>query len=339
MSAEPLPSGIDAWMRENVPGFRGPARWTLFAGGRSNPTYRIDTPGGSHVLRRQPDGPIAPSAHAVDREFRILRALEGSGCPAPRALALCTDRAVCGVFFYVMELVEGRLFWSGLLPEVPAAERRSLHLALVDTLAALHAVDWRTDLADLARPGSYVERQVLRWRRQLETAGGPVDPALLPLADALLASLPASEAACLIHGDYRIDNVLFDPADPRAAAVIDWELATIGDPLADLTYYLVAWILPVEHGGMGGADLAASGVPSMEEIAARYGARAGRDVMPVLDWYMTFNLFRVAAMCEGIVERVRLGVTEAARAEGIAARVPMLVAGARTFAVRAGLRI
>lgn len=339
MSAAPLPSRIAAWMQANVPDFRGPANWTQFAGGRSNPTYRIDTPGGGYVLRRQPNGPIAPSAHAVDREFRMLRALEGSGCPAPRALALCTDRTVDGVLFYVMELVEGRLFWSGLLPEVAAEERRALHLALAGTLAGLHAVDWRADLADLARPGRYVERQVLRWRRQLEAASGPVDPGLMPLADALLASLPASEARCLIHGDYRIDNVLFDPAAPRAAAVIDWELATIGDPLADLTYYLVAWILPVEHGGMGGADLSAAGIPSLEEVAAYYGDMAGRDVMPALDWYMTFNLFRVAAMCEGIVERVRAGVTEAARAEGIAARVPVLAAGARAFAARAGLRI
>ena len=339
MSAEPLPQRLDAWMRRNVAAYRGPASWSRFPGGRSNPTYRIDCPGGSYVLRRQPDGFIAPSAHAVDREFRILRAIEGTECPAPRALGLCTDRDLLGSLFYVMELVEGRLFWSGLLPEIILEDRRRFHLAQAESLAAVHAVDWRRDLATFARPGSYVGRQVSRWRGMLEAATHAPYPALIPLADALLGSLPAREESCLIHGDYRIDNLLFDPRQPRVAAVIDWELATIGDPLADLTYFLIAWLLPVEHGGMGGADLEALGIPSLEDIAERYANVSGRNVMPVLDWYLAFNLFRVAAMCEGILERVRTGTVQAERAVGIAERVPVLMRCAHDFAARAGLEI
>lgn len=298
--------GLSHWMRDALPGAPAATRIEKFPGGQSNPTYRLDAGDRHYVLRRQPFGPLLPSAHAVDREFRLLEALAPIGFAVPQPVAICLDDKVIGSKFYVMDRVDGRTFWDGTLPALQAAERRAVYQSLVDTIAALHSVDHRAaGLGDFGASGDYLERQVRRWTRQYRAAQTEEIAEVEHLIDWLPLTIPKQEGSAIVHGDYRIDNVIFAPDAPRPLAVIDWELATIGDPLADFAYFAMAWIMPHDGGsGLGGVDLAALGIPSLDEIVERYCQRTGRRHAPDLHWYFAFNLFRLVGILQGIRRRI-----------------------------------
>jgi len=318
------------YLSQQLPGFAGPLEVGQFEGGQSNPTYLLSTPGRRYVLRRKPPGRLLPSAHAVDREFRVISALgAASDVPVPRAWLLCEDETVIGTAFYVMDWVQGRILRDPSFPEVPAASRRAHGEALVDALARLHLVDYRAaGLEDFGRAGGYVARQFARWSKQYlqDDAAGRV-PAMDRLVEWLPTRMPPRDDTCVVHGDYRCDNVVFDPAEPRVLAILDWELATLGDPLADFAYYLMIYRMP-DAGvpGLAGRDLAALNLPSEEDCVAAYCRRTGRSGIPDLDFYVAFNLFKLAAVLHGIRGRVLRGTAASSRARDYAQKVD-LVAG------------
>lgn len=329
-------AALDGWMRANVAGYAGPLTVRQFKGGQSNPTYRLETPGGAYVLRRKPFGPLLPSAHAVEREFRLIGALHGTGFPVPRAEALCADAGVIGAVFYVMQAVEGAVHWNAALPDLAPSERRRVYEAMVGTLARLHGTDHDAiGLSDYGRPGNYFARQVDRWTRQYRAA----EDERLEAAERLIAWLPRSvpeqERVSIVHGDYRLDNVIFSGG--RVAAVLDWELSTLGDPLADFSYLLMHWALPADgRSALGGLDLAALGIPMRDEAVALYCRGTGRDRLPDLDWYFAYNLFRLVGILQGIAGRMKAGTAASDHAADMAARVPRLAEAAWSFAVKAG---
>lgn len=330
---------LEQWMKEHVPGFRGPLALAKFPGGQSNPTYRIDAASGAYVLRRKPFGPTLPSAHAVDREFRIISGLHPTGFPVARPFALCEDPDVIGSVFYVMELVEGRTFWDGTLPDLPREERRPVYQSMIATLARLHNLDHEAlGLGDYGSPGNYFERQVRRWTKQYRAAQTDDLPTVEKLIEFLAATVPEQSRTSIIHGDYRIDNLIYAPDRPEVAAVLDWELSTIGDPLADFAYLAMQWEMPPAAGaaGLKGVDLEAAGVPSMEEAVEQYCRLTGRDGVPDLDWYFSYNLFRLLGIVQGIKKRFLDGTASSAHAEAMGARVPMLAEASWHFAKRAG---
>lgn len=329
---------LAAWMEANVAGFAGPIALSRFKGGQSNPTYRIDTPGRAYVLRRQPFGPLLPSAHAVDREYRVIAALHPTGFPVPTPYGLCEDRGVIGAMFYVMGLTEGRNLWDGSLPGYAPDERRGVYHAMIDTLADLHAIDHvAVGLGDYGKPGNYFERQVARWSKQYKASETETIPEVDRLIDWLPRTVPAQDRVAIVHGDYRIDNMIFDPVAPRVTAVLDWELSTLGDPLADFSYFLMNWVTePEGRSGVKGLDYAALGIPTIDEAVARYCARTGRDGLPDLNWYFAYNLFRLTGIVQGIKKRIVDGTASSAQAEATAARVPGLAAAAWHFARQAG---
>ncbi len=329
---------LDAWMAGHVPGYAGPLSYAKFSGGQSNPTYRLDTPGGAYVLRRKPFGPILPSAHAVDREYRVIAALHPTGFPVPQPLGLCEDGAVIGAPFYVMALVEGRTLWDGALPGMAAEARRARYEAMIDALAALHRIDpAAVGLGDYGRAGNYFERQVARWTKQYRAAETDRIEAVDRLIDWLPRTLPPQTGVSIVHGDYRIDNLIFAPDGPEVRAVLDWELSTLGDPLADFSYLLMNWQTPPDgRAGIAGLTGAQTGIPTMEEAVARYCMATGRDGVPQLDWYFAYNLFRLVGIVQGIKRRMIDGNASSAQAEQTVARLPMLAAAAWHFATRAG---
>lgn len=329
---------LTAWMQTHVEGFEGPLSYVKFAGGQSNPTYRLDSPSGSYVLRRKPFGPLLPSAHAVDREYRVIAGLHPTGFPVPRPYGLCEDDAVIGSAFYVMEMVMGRALWDGGLPGVAPAERRAHYEALIDTLAALHTVDYgAAGLERHGKPGNYFGRQVERWIKQYRLSETEPMPAVEKLIEWLPATLPEHTRTSIVHGDYRIDNMIFAPDAPRVAAVLDWELSTLGDPLADLSYLLMNWVTqPEGRSGVQGMTGPETGIPTLEEVAARYCAATGRDGLPDLNWYFAYNLFRLTGIVQGIKKRVLDGTASNAKAEQTAAGVYRLADAAWDFAIRAG---
>lgn len=331
-------AALTAWMTANVTGFDGPLTLSKFKGGQSNPTYRVDTAGASYVLRRKPFGAVLPSAHAVDREFRLIAALHPTGFPVARPHALCRDESVIGAMFYVMELVEGRTLWDGKLPDLAPAERTAVYEGLIGTLARLHSIDpVAVGLGDYGRPGNYFARQVERWTRQYRAAQTDDIPEVERLIDFLPRSLPDQTRTAIIHGDYRIDNLIFAPTGPRVLAVLDWELSTIGDPLADFTYLAMNWTLASEgRAGILGVDFAATGIPDLERAVALYCRETGRDGLPDLDWYVAYNLFRLIGILQGIKKRVIDGNASSAEAEATAARIPSLATAAWDRARAAG---
>ena len=326
------------WMRKHVAGFEGPIAYAKFAGGQSNPTYRLDTPAGAYVLRRKPFGPILPSAHAVEREYRVIAGLHPSGFPVPCPYGLCEDPDVIGAAFYVMEMVRGRTIWDGSMPGASPEERHAHYAAMVDTLAALHSIDpAAAGLGDYGRPGNYFERQVVRWTKQSRAAETETMPAVDRLIDWLPRTLPEQTRTSIVHGDYRIDNMIFDPAEPRVIAVLDWELSTLGDPLADFSYLLMNWVTePEGRSGVMGLTGPETGIPTQDEVVSRYCAATGRDGVPDLDWYFAYNLFRLTGIVQGIKKRVQLGTASSAQAERTAARVHSLADAAWGFAEKAG---
>lgn len=332
-------AALEAWLEANVEGFLGPFELIKFPSGQSNPTYRIRAASGDYVLRRKPFGQLLPSAHAVDREFRLLSALHPLDFPVPRPLALCDDPEVIGAIFYVMELAQGRPYANGALPEFDAPTRRSMYDQLVDTLADLHnIVPEAAGLGDFGKPGNYFERQVARWTRQYRDSETDYIPEVERLISFLPETLPEQSRTSIVHGDYRIDNVVFDGAG-TLTAVLDWELATLGDPVADFSYLAMQWMMPADGGaGLGGLDLEQLGIPGLDEIVERYSSRSGVPVASKLDWYFAYNLFRLTGIVQGIKKRVIDGTASHARAEELAGRVPTLAAAAWRFALRAGAR-
>jgi aminoglycoside phosphotransferase (APT) family kinase protein len=318
---------LEAWLAAQLPGFRGPLRVRQFPGGQSNPTYLLQAPDRSLVLRRKPPGVLLPSAHAVEREFRVMCALgSGSDVPVARALALCEDAGIAGTPFYVMEHVDGRIFWDPTLPEVPSAGRAAIFRGMNDALARLHALSPEAvGLGDFGRAEGYVARQVARWSKQYagdQDAAGRVE-AMDRLIDWLPRHLPAREpAAAVVHGDYRIDNLIFHPQEPRVLAILDWELSTLGDPQADFAYHLMMYRMDIESiPGLAGRDLEVLGLPDERTYTRWYCERRGIAEVPDLDFYLAFCLFRLAGIFHGIRARVARGTAVGAQARRYAAEV------------------
>jgi len=331
---------LSVWMADNVPDYAGPLSYAKFAGGQSNPTYKLSTPGRDYVLRRKPMGDLLPSAHAVDREYRVIAGLHPTGFPVPRPFGLCEDDAVIGSAFYVMEMVEGRTIWDGAFPGMDSDTRRAHYNAMIDTLAALHNVDHvAAGLETFGRPGNYFERQVSRWTKQYRGAETEHMQSMEQLIEFLPRTLPPQTRTSIVHGDYRCDNMKFAPGlEPRVTAVLDWELCTLGDPIADLSYFLISWVTePEGRSGVMGLTGEATGIPTIEEVVARYCEKTGRpEGLPDLNWYIAFNLFRLASIVQGIKKRFLIGTASNANAEASSARVPLLADAAWAFAVKAG---
>ena len=329
---------LAAWMTANVAGFKGPVTARKFAGGQSNPTYRLDAKSSSYVLRRKPLGVLLPSAHAVDREYKVIAGLHPTGFPVAKPYGLCTDDSVIGSWFYIMDMVEGRTFWDGAMPGSNPAERRATYEAMIDTLAALHNIDVEAaGLSDFGKPGNYFERQVARWTKQYRLAETEVMPEMEQLIAWLPKTLPEQTRTSVVHGDYRIDNMIFDANEAKVLAVLDWELSTLGDPLADFTYVAMAWV--TENGGRSGVmdiDRAGLGIPELDEMVTRYCAATARDGVPDMNWYFAYNFFRLAGIIQGIKKRVIDGTANSAHAQAMAERVSPLAEAAWGFARKAG---
>jgi aminoglycoside phosphotransferase (APT) family kinase protein len=302
---------LEAYLSAEIDGFSGPIAVTEFKGGQSNPTYRLDAASGSYVLRRKPPGKLLKSAHAVDREFRVISALYASGFPVPQPYVLCEDDAVIGTAFYVMECVEGRIFWELDLPGLHRDKRAAIYEHVNETIAALHRTDFRAiGLDDFGVPGNYFERQISRWTRQYRASETDEIPSMDRLIDWLPENIPDDDSTSIVHGDFRLDNMIIHPTEPRVVAVLDWELSTIGHPLADFTYHLMAWQMPeigIGSTGLVGKPLAELGIPSEDAYVDQYCARTGRDGIPDRNFYSAFNFFRLAAILQGIAGRVRDG--------------------------------
>ncbi len=331
-------AALDRWMAAHVEGYAGPLTVNQFKGGQSNPTYELVTPGRRYVLRRKPPGKLLPSAHAVDREHKVITALGATGFPVPRTYGLCTDESVTGTMFYVMEKVEGRILWDLSLPDLSREERRAAYLDQVEVLAKLHTTDYAAiGLGDYGKPGNYFARQVDRWTRQYRASETDTLEAMDRLIEWLPRTVPQDDQTSIVHGDFRLDNTVLHPSEPRITAVLDWELSTLGNPMADFSYYLMQWVMPSSEGrGIGGKDLGQLGIPEREEIVERYCALTGRAGAPDLDWYFSYNLFRLAGIVQGIAGRVRDGTAASPQAAEMAKRVPGLAENAWMFAQRAG---
>jgi aminoglycoside phosphotransferase (APT) family kinase protein len=302
---------LTAWMQTHITGFSGPIDVQQFAGGQSNPTFLVQAASGRYVLRRKPPGKLLPSAHAVDREFRVLAALKDTPVPVAHVHALCEDDAVIGSAFYVMDYVEGRIFWDALLPEVPAQGRGDVYREMVRVLAALHAVDYAAvGLGDFGKPSRYVERQVARWTQQYRASETEKIDGIERLIEWLPGHIPADEQTSIVHGDFRLDNTIFHPTEPRILAVLDWELSTLGHPLVDLAYYCMRYHLPVaEFRGLGGVDPKTYMIPSEAECVAEYCRLRGVAPVAPKDWayYSAFCMFRMAAILQGVMARALQG--------------------------------
>jgi aminoglycoside phosphotransferase (APT) family kinase protein len=301
---------LEQWLDAHVAGFAGPLDIEQFNGGQSNPTYKLITPDQTYVLRRKPPGALLPSAHAVDREFRVVSALHAAGFPVARPYALCTDDEVIGTWFYVMDCVDGRIIWDTSFPDAPREQRAAYFDAMNGTMAALHALDPAAmGLADYGRAGNYFTRQIGRWSRQyLEDKVAGRDDAMDRLVEWLPANMPPGDETSIVHGDFRCDNMIFDAVRPKVLAVLDWELSTLGHPLADFSYHMMMYRMPPGLlTGLKGLDLDALGIPSEDEYVAAYCRRTGRAGIEHLDFYIAFNMFRLAAIFHGIRGRTIRG--------------------------------
>ena len=316
-------AALEAWMRDNVRDYQGPLEVRQFKGGQSNPTYKLITPKRSYVLRRKPPGLLVASAHAVDREYRVISALFAQGFPVAETFGLCTDESVIGTWFYVMDCVEGRIIWDGTFPDVPTSERRRYFDAMNDTIARLHSIDpVAAGLGDFGKPGNYFARQIGRWSKQYleDEAAGRV-PEMDKLVEWLPANIPPGDESAIVHGDYRCDNMIFHPTEPKVLAVLDWELSTLGHPLADFSYHLMMYRMPPTGTvGLTDVNLSEMNIPTELEYVERYCATVGRNVSDVtanMDFYISYNMFRLAAIVHGIRGRVVRGTASNAHAKAM----------------------
>jgi aminoglycoside phosphotransferase (APT) family kinase protein len=309
---------LQSWMLARVQGFNGPIEVRQFAGGQSNPTFLVQSPDRRYVLRCKPPGKLLPSAHAVDREYRVLEALRGSAVPVAHVYALCEDPEIIGSSFYVMDYVEGRIFWSATLPEVAAAERRPIYEEMVRVQAALHSVDYKAvGLESFGKSKGYVERQVSRWTQQYRATETENIEEMEKLIEWLPQHIPADDQASIVHGDFRLDNTIFHSSEPRIVAVLDWELSTIGHPLVDFAYFCMRYHLPdSEFKGLGGVDLEALMLPSESECVIEYCNLRGIKPVSEQDWayYMAFCMFRLVAILQGVLARALQGNASSATA-------------------------
>ncbi|QIK96362.1 phosphotransferase family protein [Sphingomonas sp. HDW15A] len=316
-------AALDKWMRGHVNGYSGPVSLSQFKGGQSNPTYRIDTELRSYVLRRKPPGKLLPGAHAVDREARVMAALGTTGFPVPAILGTCEDESVIGTPFFVMEMVEGRIVWDPTFPGLSAQARADHFGAMNATIARLHTIDPETiGLGDYGRSSGFIERQVGRWGKQYESdveAGR--SPAMDRVLDWLRSNMPPDRGENrIVHGDYRCDNMIFDATQPQVRAVLDWELSTLGDPVADFVYHMLMYRMPAGlFTGLKGLDFAELGIPTEEDYVAAYCQKTGRASLPDRDYLVVFVTFRLAAICHGIRGRLARGNASSAHAEATAA--------------------
>jgi aminoglycoside phosphotransferase (APT) family kinase protein len=347
-------AALEAWLAGKLEGFRGPITVEMFKGGQSNPTYKLTTPERSYVMRAKP-GPVAkllPSAHAIEREFAVMSGLAGTDVPVPRMYCLCEDESVIGRAFYLMEFMAGRVLWDQSLPGMAAAERSAIYDEMNRVIAALHTVNFaERGLAGYGKPGNYFDRQIGRWSKQYRASAdgaGPMSqpiPEMEKLVDWLPAHIPAAardeRRVSIVHGDFRLDNLMFHPTEPRVIAVLDWELSTLGHPLADFSYHCMSWHIPYGPGarGIAGLDLAAMGIPGEDEYMRRYCERTGFGTVAELraDWnfYMAYNLFRIAAILQGIAKRVEAGTASSAQAAASGAGARPMAELAWTFAQKA----
>ena len=325
---------LAAWMSEHVEGFAGPLTVLQFKGGQSNPTYRLDTPQRSYVMRRKPFGKLLPSAHAVDREFKVIAALGKQGFPVAKAYALCMDDSVIGAAFYIMSMEEGRVFWEQTLPRCTPAERRAIFTDKIETLAKLHMFEPdKIGLGDFGKPGNYFSRQVDRWTKQYKASETQTIPEMERLIAWLPKTVPPQERVSVVHGDYRLDNMIFHATEPRVIAVLDWELSTLGDPMADFTYLLMQWVMTP---GLGGTDFVGLNIPTQDEAAEIYCKATGRSTVPDLNWYYAYNLFRLAGITQGIAGRIRDGTAANEKAIESAKRTVPLAQASWEYAQKAG---
>ncbi|HTT12731.1 MAG TPA: phosphotransferase [Burkholderiaceae bacterium] len=303
---------LSAYLADNLPGWAGPLGVKQFQGGQSNPTYLLSAGDKRYVMRSKP-GPVSkllPSAHAIEREFRVMRALAGQGIPVPHVHVLCEDESVIGRAFFVMEHVEGRILWDQSLPGATRAERAAIYDEMNRVLAALHSVDVAAaGLSDYGRAGNYFARQIARWSKQYQASATETIESMDRLIEWLPQHIPPGDDVAIVHGDYRLDNLIFHPTEPRIIAILDWELSTLGHPLADFSYHCMSWHIPAGmFRGIQGLDLASLGIPEEAEYIARYCRRTGRTAIEHWDFYLAYNLFRIAAIVQGVYKRATEGI-------------------------------
>ncbi len=334
-------AALAAWLQQEVPGFSGPLTIEQFKGGQSNPTYKLITPARSYVMRAKP-GPAAkllPSAHAIEREYRVLKALASSDVPVGEVICLCQDEAVIGRAFYIMAFVDGRVFWEQSLPGMEPSERGRIYDEMNRVISSLHKVDFQAiGLGDFGKPGNYFARQVGRWSKQYIASETELIPEMNRLIDWLPAHIPAGDETAIVHGDFRLDNMIFARNEPKVIAVLDWELSTLGHPLADFSYHCMGYHIPPDQfRGVAGLDLAALGIPSEQDYKALYCRRTGRAEIQNWDFYLAYNCFRLAAILQGIMKRVVDGTAASAEAAKAGSRARPLAQLAWGFAQRIGV--
>ena len=331
---------LDAYLRERVAGYRGPLEVEQFKGGQSNPTFLLKTPGARYVMRAKPApaAKLLPSAHAVDREYRVITALGGAGLPVPRTFALCEDENAIGRAFYVMDYVEGRVLWDQALPGMSRDARRAIYDEMNRVIAQLHAVDYKAiGLETFGKPGNYFARQLDRWSKQYRASATEPIEAMERLMAWLPGAIPPGDETTIVHGDYRLDNLVFHPTEPRILAILDWELSTLGHPLADFSYHCMSWhIPPAQFRGIAGLDLPGLGIPTEEAYVATYCRRTGRDRIDNWDFYLAYNMFRLAAILQGIMKRALDGTAASQQALDAGKRARPLAEMGWQYAQRAG---
>jgi len=319
---------LEAYLKDRIEGWRGPIQVEQFKGGQSNPTYRISAGGKRYALRRKPPGKLLPSAHAVDREFKVISALHKTGFPVAKPYVLCEDESVIGTAFYVMDCVEGRVIWDQSLPGMTKGQRAAIWDELNRVIALLHTVDYKAiGLEDFGKPGNYIERQIGRWTKQYLASETVKIEAMNRLIEWLPKNIPAGDETTIVHGDYRLDNTIFHPTEPKILAVLDWELSTLGHPMADFAYHCMSWhIPPGQFRGISGLDYAQLGIPTEAQYVEAYCRRLGRKPVPpsVWDYYMAYNLFRIAAILQGIAKRVVDGTAASAHAAEAGGRARLM---------------
>lgn len=308
--------GLERYLSQHITGFTGPMTVRQFEGGQSNPTFLLDAGDARYVLRKKPPGPLLPTAHMVDREFRVIGALYGTGVPVPRTYVLCEDESIIGTAFFVMEFVQGRIFWDPTLPTSSASERTAIYSEMNRVLTALHGVDYRErGLGDFGKPGNYFERQIKRWTTQYLGAKTEENVSMDKLMAWLPENVPKDDVTCIVHGDYRLDNMVFHPTEARVIAVLDWELSTLGHPLGDLAYNCLPYHMPREgFPKLAEVAGASSGIPLESEYVEQYCRRTGRSGIANWNFYLAFSLFRLASITQGVYKRALLGNASSERA-------------------------